>query len=121
VVKAAETWVAEEGATLALLAGAREIDFAADYDAPKGTPVTVTPIGEVYLPLEGLVDVEAERKRIDGEIEKVEKELAKSENKLGNASFVERAKPEVVELERERLREWREKLAQLQELRGALS
>ncbi len=120
VVKAAERWVESERATLALLCGAAEIEFSADYEAPKGTPVAVTPIGEMYLPLEGLVDVEAERKRIDGEIAKVEKELGKSEAKLGNASFVERAKPEVVEKERERREGWKEKLAQLRELRRAL-
>ena len=121
VAKSAEEWVEAEGGTLALLCGAKEVAFMPDFDPPKGTPVAVTPIGEVYLPLEGLVDVEAERARIDGEIAKVMKELAKSEGKLGNANFVERAKPEVVEKERERLREWQEKLAQLEELRGGLS
>jgi valyl-tRNA synthetase len=121
VVKPAQEWVEAEGAILTLLGGAKEVEFAADYEAPKGTPVAVTPIGEIYLPLEGLVDVESERKRLDGEIAKVRTEIAKSESKLGNASFVERAKPEVVEKERERLVIWREKLAQLEELRGALS
>jgi valyl-tRNA synthetase len=40
---------------------------------------------------------------------------------LGNSKFVENAKPEVVQKERDRLEDWREKLAQLEELRGALS
>jgi len=90
-------------------------------EPPKGTPAAVTPIGELYLPLEGLVDVEAERRRIEAEIGKVEKELSKCEAKLGNANFVERAKPEVVERERERREAWRAKLEQLREMRGALS
>jgi valyl-tRNA synthetase len=77
-------------------------------------------MGELYMPLEGLVDVAAERERLDKEILKVEKELAKSEGKLGNANFVDRAKPEVVELERARLVEWKEKLQQLQDMRKSL-
>ncbi len=121
VVKPTGDWAEAEAATLALLCGAAEVEFSADYEPPKGTPVAVTPIGELYLPLEGLVDVEAERKRIEGEIAKVEKELARSEGKLGNPNFVERAKPEVVEKERERLVGWKDKLTQLRELLGALS
>ena len=114
-------WVEAEGATIALLCGAKEVEFTQNYEAPKGTPVTVTAIGEIYLPLEGLVDLEAEKKRIDGEIAKVQKELGRSEGMLGNPKFVENAKPEVVQKERERLEEWREKLSQLKELRAALS
>ncbi|MEO1844994.1 MAG: valine--tRNA ligase [Akkermansiaceae bacterium] len=121
VMKPAAAWVEAEGATLALLCGAKEVEFSADYDPPKGTPVVVTGLGELYLPLEGLVDVGAEKKRIDGEIAKVQKELSRSESMLGNSKFVENAKPEVVQKERGRLEDWREKLAQLEELRGALS
>ena len=121
VVKPASDWVEEEGATVALLCGAKEIEFSMDYEAPKGTPVSVTAIGEVYLPLQGLVDLEAERKRIEGEKDKVLKEIARSGGMLNNPKFVENAKAEVVQKERERLSEWEEKLAQLEELLSALS
>ena len=83
--------------------------------------MAVTAIGEVYLPLEGLVDLEAGKKRIEAEIAKVKKELVRSEGMLGNPKFVENAKPEVVQQERARLEEWREKMSQLEELLGALS
>jgi valyl-tRNA synthetase len=121
IMKPVGPWVEAEGATIVLLCGAKEIEFSASYEAPKGTPVAVTAIAEVHLPMEGLVDLEAEKKRIDGEIAKVQKELSRSEGMLGNPKFVENAKPEVVQKERERLEEWREKLTQLEELRGALS
>ena len=48
-------------------------------------------------------------------------EVKKSEGKLGNASFVDRAPAEVVEKEKVRLEEWRTKLEQLKEMLGALS
>ncbi len=107
-------------ARLALLAGARSATVSAAYDAPKGTPTALTPLGELFLPLEGLVDVEAERSRIGKELEKMEKEIAKSHAKLGNASFVDRAPAAVVEQERARLAEWESKKAQLEQMLAAL-
>ncbi len=96
VVKGAVAWLAEETKVLALLAGAAEIVLDAAYEAPKGTPAAITPVGEVYLPMEGLIDVAAERARLSKEIEKIRIEVKKCEGKLGNASFVDRAPPEVV-------------------------
>jgi valyl-tRNA synthetase len=72
------------------------------------------------MPMEGLIDVEAERVRISKEIEKMRIEVTKSEGKLGNASFVDRAPPEVVVQEKQRLEEWKTKLAQLGEMLEAL-
>lgn len=106
---------------LALLAGAAEVKIDADYEAPKGTPVTLTPMGELFLPLEGLVDLDAERERLSKEIDRVEKELAKSINKLSNASFVDRAPAAVVEQEKQRQAEWGSKLEQLKAMLAALS
>ncbi len=116
VVKGAADWLAEEKQVLALLAGAKEIELDSSYDAPKGTPVSLTPVGEVYLPLEGLIDVAAEKTRLAREIAKIEQEVVRSESKLGNESFVARAPAEVVEQEKARLGEWHGKLAQLREM-----
>jgi valyl-tRNA synthetase len=113
IVKGAIAWLAEETKVLALLAGATEIVLDSFYEAPKGTPAALTPVGEVYLPMEGLIDVEAERVRISKEI--------KCEGKLGNASFVDRAPPEVVEQEKARLDDWKTKLVQLGEMLAALA
>lgn len=88
---------------------------------PKGTPTALTPLGELFLPLEGLVDVEAERTRITKELEKMAKEIAKSKAKLGNASFVDRAPAAVVDQERARLADWEAKTAQLESMLSALS
>src|SRR5690606_27914749 len=116
VVKGAPAWLEGEKDVLALLAGAGEIALENGYEAPKGTPVSLTPVGEIYLPLEGLIDVEAEKNRLSKEIAKVAQEVAKCEAKLGNESFVARAPAAVVEQEKARLEEWRGKLAQLREM-----
>jgi valyl-tRNA synthetase len=116
VVKGAVAWLEEEKPVLALLAGAAEIVLDAGYEAPKGTPVALTPVGEIYLPLEGLIDIAAEKVRLTREIAKIEQEVVRSEAKLGNESFVARAPAEVVEQEKARLNEWRGKLVQLGEM-----
>jgi valyl-tRNA synthetase len=120
VVKGAPDWLSEETKVLALLAGASGIVLDSSYEAPKGTPVSLAPVGEVYLPMEGLIDVEAERVRLSKEIEKIKIEVRKCEGKLGNASFVDRAPPEVVEQEKARIADWNAKLVQLSEMLAAL-
>lgn len=107
-------------ARLALLAGSQSVTMDAAYEAPKGTPTALTPFGELFLPLDGLVDVEAERNRISKELEKMTKEIAKSNAKLSNASFVDRAPAAVVEQERARLAEWESKKTQLEAMLASL-
>jgi valyl-tRNA synthetase len=58
---------------------------------------------EIYLPLAGMIDVDAERVRCQQEIAQLEKRIAASKAKLANPGFVQKAPAEVVERERERL------------------
>lgn len=113
-------WINGQRDTLITLVGAKAMDLDAGYDAPQGTPATVTAIGEIYMPLEGLIDLDAEKSRLNKEIEKVQLEVTRAGQKLGNEKFVANAKPEVVQQEKERLQEWENKLAQLKEMRAAL-
>ncbi len=65
---------------------------------------------EVFIPLAGLVDVEAERPRIEKAIAEAEASLARSEAKLANESFTSRAPAAVVEAEQTRVAELRAEL-----------
>jgi len=121
IFKGATNWLSTELNVLALLAGSTGILVDDSYEAPKGTPAAVTPVGEAYMPMEGMVDVGAEKIRISKEIEKMLIEVRKAEGKLGNASFVDRAPPEVVVQEKQRLEDWKTKLAQLGEMLQALN
>ncbi len=60
----------------------------------------------VLIPLEGLIDVGAEKTRLAKEIARVEGEIKKCEAKLGNANFVANAPAEVVDQERQRIADW---------------
>src|SRR5690606_22786799 len=80
--------------------------LAAGESAPKESAVSVLDGGiELALPLAGLVDLNEERARLEKEVEKNQKALGGIEKKLGNAKFVDNAPAEVVERERERIKE----------------
>ncbi len=63
--------------------------------APQGALQTIVDDTVLALPLEGLIDLDAERARLSKEIEKTHAEIEKIDKKLGNANFVDRA-PEAV-------------------------
>ena len=69
-------------------------------------PVRVlTGNAEIAVPLEGLIDFEKERTRLQGQIEKLETELQRLNGQLSNQNFVEKAPPEKVADLRERAAE----------------
>ncbi|MFO3704915.1 valine--tRNA ligase [Xanthomonas codiaei] len=89
----------------------------------QDTPPSATAIvGELTLlvPLDGLVDMDAERTRLDKEIKRVESEIGKCNGKLGNATFVQNAPAAVVEQERARLNDWTVQLTGLREQRAKI-
>jgi valyl-tRNA synthetase len=81
---------------------------------PPGSAQAVLDEATVVLPLAGLIDVAAERKRLAGTRDKALAEGQKVAMKLANADFVSRAKPEVVEENRERLAAFQAEAARLE-------
>ncbi len=70
---------------------------------------------EVYLPLAGLLDIEAELARLDKELASLTQEIARTRSRLANQGFVSQAPAAVVERERAKLRELEERQAKLRE------
>ncbi|MBO0749330.1 MAG: valine--tRNA ligase [Porphyrobacter sp.] len=69
-----------------------------DQHAPDGPALQVSAGGDLFvIPLEGVIDIEAEKTRLDRSLEASRKEAKSLEGRLGNPAFVERAKPEAVE------------------------
>ena len=110
VLQPAESLSDYELDTLRILLNAERIQIETQYDAPKGTPAVPSSLGTLFLPLEGLIDVEAEKARLEKELEKIAKEVEKVEKKLGNKGFVDRAPAEVVQEHQQRLVDWQQKL-----------
>jgi len=90
-----------------------------DGDAPASATAMV---GELKLrvPLAGLVDLAAEKVRLDKEIKRIEAEVAKARGKLASETFVANAPAAVVEQERARLSDWGGQLCALHEQRRLL-
>jgi valyl-tRNA synthetase len=91
------------------------IDVLADSDEPPAAATAL--LGELRLlvPMKGVIDVDAERARLDKQKQKVAADLAKTKAKLSNGKFVNNAPPAVVTQEREREAEFGKVLAQLDE------
>jgi valyl-tRNA synthetase len=75
---------------------------------------------EIYLPLAGLLDISKELERLDKELAAAQQEVARLQAKLANQNFVTRAKPEVVEKEREKLSAQEERVGKLLARRAEL-
>ena len=91
-------------------------------DANAAPAAATTLVGELklFVPLEGLVDLGAERTRLDKELKRVEGEIAKSQGKLASETFVSNAPAAVVDQERKRLVEWTSQRAALAAQRAKL-
>jgi valyl-tRNA synthetase len=103
-------------ATLGRLARTETVSF----DAPAaGSVLQIVVDGTTFmLPVEGVIDLDAERARLTKGIAAAEKERDALAGRLGNASFVERAKPEAVEKARA---DHAEKAAEAERLSAALA
>lgn len=90
-------------------------------EPPKGVAQAVLGEATVMLPLAGIIDIDAERARLAKERGKAEAEAKKIAAKLDNADFVARAKPEVVEENRERLAAAQAEIARLEAALGRIA
>ena len=105
-------------AQIGFLAKVESQAWLAEGEQPPAASAAVIGDLALYVPLAGLVDVEAEKARLGKEIKRIEGEIAKCQGKLGNDNFVANAPPAVVEQERQRLTDFS---AQLEGLRRSLA
>jgi valyl-tRNA synthetase len=87
------------------------IDIGPDLTKPPESATKVFPGLEIYVPIAGLADLDSERKRLAKERDELTGHMQRLEAKLANEDFVTKAPPAVVEKERTRLAELKDKLA----------
>ncbi|MGI8891098.1 MAG: valine--tRNA ligase, partial [Chthoniobacterales bacterium] len=102
-----------EIASLQILLNAEPLELSEKYEPPKGTPTALTPLGQIFLPLDGLIDLKAEKIRLGKEIAKTDAELVTVRKKLANENFVANAPAAVVAEHRQRESDFAEQLTQL--------
>ena len=121
VFKPAQHLTPHDAEVIKLLLNAESLEVNDAYQPPKGTPTVNSKLGELFLPLEGLIDVAAEKIRLTKEVEKDKAEIAKVEQKLANPNFTQKVPPAVLAEHEKRLVEWKAKLAHDQASLDALS
>jgi valyl-tRNA synthetase len=113
VLKNTRELPAHDLAVIKLLLNAEAVEIKRDYQPRKGTPTAHLELGELFLPLEGVIDVQAEKLRLAKELAKAQAEIDKVQQKLNNPAFVQKVPGSVLDQHKQRLAEWQSKHAQL--------
>ncbi len=103
-----------------MMLNAETVEMNGDYEPKKGDLAAKVQLGELYLSTEGLIDVAAEMARLGKELEKIESEILKVEQKLANPSFVQKVPAEVLQEHRDRRETWLAKKDHVQKLMDGL-
>ena len=113
-------------AYLGRLAKVSGITVLSEEEVPPSSRVALCGDLEIRVPMAGVIDIEAELKRLDKEIDRQRKEVAKLEGKLSNKAFTERAPADIVEAQKYKKEQAENALAtlsrqrtQIEELRSA--
>jgi valyl-tRNA synthetase len=109
ILKPVRELAAHDVEVLKLLLNAEAVEVSANYQPGKNTMTVRTELGDLFLPLEGLIDKEAETARLKKELEKIEAEAAKVEQKLTNPNFTQKVPANVLQEQQRRLAEWQSK------------
>lgn len=97
------------------LASASEVQIAEHFDGIDDAVSIITESARIYIPMDELVDFEAELARLEKEKASVQKELDMVNGKLGNENFVSKAPAAVVEKQRQAKIQLEEKMALINE------
>ncbi|MCB9248284.1 MAG: class I tRNA ligase family protein [Ignavibacteriales bacterium] len=79
-----------------------DLKFGNDIEKPKASASSVIKNCEIYIPLEGVIDLEVEKDRLQKEIKRLEGALVGVTKKLENEKFVNNAPAEVIEKEEQK-------------------
>ncbi len=77
--------------------------LAANSASPEQAATIVSADVTIYLPLADLIDLEAERERLRRELDNLEQQINRAQGLLANEDFIAKAKPDVVQRERDKL------------------
>jgi valyl-tRNA synthetase len=91
------------------------VTMLADGEEPPASATALLDNVRLLVPMKGIIDVDAERQRLEKQRDKVDAELNRARGKLGNANFVKNAPAEVVAQEKQRESEFERQIAQLSE------
>ncbi len=97
------------------LGKAEKIESKTSYEKPSHTATRLIKDVSIYIPLEGVIDFEKERQKLQKEITKLQQQIDQIEAKLSNQEYISKAPANVVTRERDRQNEFKKSLLQLQQ------
>ncbi len=97
------------------LGNLESIEYGKDMEKPAQSGFRVTGNSEVYMILTGLLDIEAEVKKLQAQLDKVAVELEKMNTKLSNEKFTSKAPAHILERDRRIQKEYQDKFDKLSE------
>ena len=106
--------LSDNKAFLMKLAKLSSLEFGKELQKPDLSGFRVVGSSEIIVPLLGLLDIEAESKKIFDQIAKLEQGLANTNAKLSNETFVSKAPAAVIEREKANLADYQQKIEKLQ-------
>ncbi|MEW6252326.1 MAG: class I tRNA ligase family protein, partial [Planctomycetota bacterium] len=113
--------LADQQAVLERLGRCEKVEIGVEITKPPDSATQVLPGVEVYVPVAGLMDLAAERKRLGKELEEVRGHIERLAAKLANAGFTAKAPAAVVLQERARLAELQDRIVSLERNMAELS
>jgi len=98
------------------LAKVTNMNFVSENSEIKSSIASIVKDIKIFLPLEGLIDIDKEKEKLDKQISKLEIELKKISSKLNNQKFIAKAPEEIIKKEKEKYEEVKTKLDKTIEL-----
>lgn len=92
-----------------------------DLEKPAASASAVVKGCDIFIPLEGIIDLDVERARVDKEIKRLEGMLIGVTKKLGNEKFVNNAPADVVEREKQKKSDWESQVEKLKAIQADLN
>jgi valyl-tRNA synthetase len=93
----------------------------AKIEKPKASASAVVKDCDIFVPLEGLIDLKVERTRIEKEITRISGSLEGVKKKLSNKEFVAKAPAEVIDREKTKMNDWKKSLEKLEAILSDLN
>ena len=107
------TFLRSQEPYLRALTRAGIVEYSSAGERPKGAASAVVGPAEIYLPLGDMINIVEERARLARDLGKAGEELARVEKKLANGEFLAKAKDEIVQKERDKARQVKDRILKL--------
>jgi len=111
--KTAEKVILENASYLKRLAKIKDLEVAKDIKKPRHSATAVVGNCEIFIPLEGIIDFEKEKKNLTKKLDDVKNILKGIESKLKNKNFIKKAPEQVIAKEKERKEQLKDTISRL--------